>query len=220
MKLPARSALAEGLSTEYSERDRILDIARAEFIDYGFERTTIANIARRAGISRVTVNRRCGDKDQIILSVVQRELNATFRDLARRCAAFDEPVRRAVEIFVGGWQLAKQNSLVAAVMRHEPQGLQKLMSGDPGFGALDIGREMWASLITGNGCSSRAANAAAELLVRLTASLLLIPATQFDLNTEESARRFAETFMVPIVTSAIDANPETPPNQQTDGAPI
>lgn len=208
MNRPVRSALADGVAIEYSERDRILDIARAEFIAYGFNRTTIANIARRSGVSRVTVNRRCGDKDQIVLTVVQRELDSTFQDLARKCAVLDTPTERAIEIFVGGWQLAKQNPLVTAVIRHDPQGLHNLLSGEPGVGALDIAREMWASLIVGNGCTPRAAKAAAELLVRLTTSFLLIPTKQFDLDTEESARRFANSFLASIVGSAIDDTPE------------
>ncbi|SHX52783.1 Putative transcriptional regulator, TetR family [Mycobacteroides abscessus subsp. bolletii] len=199
--LPAESTRKD----YYPERERILDIARAEFIAYGFQRTTIARIAERSNVSRITVNRHCGDKSQIILTVIQRELDATFRELAKTTAPIQSPVDRAVEVFVQGWLLTKQNAVVTAVIQHEPENLQKLLVGD-GAGALFMGIQMWASLIVGRGCSQSAAEDAAELLVRMTTSLLLLRGGRFQLDTEDETRRFANKYFAPLASAAVDTD--------------
>jgi len=187
-----------------AERERLLGIARAEFVAHGFQRTTIRDIALRSGVSRITINRRCGDKNQIIVAVVQRELDVVFRELAVAVAPLEEPTDRAVEIFVRGWLQTQSHPLVAALLRYEPQSVTKLLTGEDGVGVMETGRIMWASLLAGKGCPQVAAVECAELLVRITTSLLLLPSAQFSLENENSARRFARKYLVPIAEASLD----------------
>ena len=45
------------------EDDRVLDAARACVLDVGVRRTTMTDVARRAGVSRMTLYRRFPDLD-------------------------------------------------------------------------------------------------------------------------------------------------------------
>jgi len=73
--LPLASALAGESSPEEVNPGvaEVLDAALAQFEEIGIRRSTIEDIARRAGIDRVTVYRRVGSKDDVIQAVIARE---------------------------------------------------------------------------------------------------------------------------------------------------
>ena len=52
----------------------ILDAARACVLDVGLRRTTLADVARRAGVSRMTVYRQYGDLGAIVSALLTTEL--------------------------------------------------------------------------------------------------------------------------------------------------
>ncbi|NYH53747.1 AcrR family transcriptional regulator [Nocardiopsis arvandica] len=54
--------------------DRILDAARACVEDFGVRRTTLTDVARRAGVSRPTVYRRWPDATALVADLLTREL--------------------------------------------------------------------------------------------------------------------------------------------------
>lgn len=53
--------------------DQILDAARATVLDFGVRRTTVAEVARRAGLSRMTVYRRYPDGAELMRALMTRE---------------------------------------------------------------------------------------------------------------------------------------------------
>jgi AcrR family transcriptional regulator len=65
---------------EVATVDVILDAAEDCFVTTGVRRTTMEDIAAAAGVSRITVYRRAGNRDQIVLAVLVR---ITERYLAR-----------------------------------------------------------------------------------------------------------------------------------------
>ncbi len=56
--------------------DQILDAARATVLDFGVSRTTVAEVARRAGLSRMTVYRRYPDGAALMRALMTREFGA------------------------------------------------------------------------------------------------------------------------------------------------
>lgn len=52
----------------------MLDAARASVLDIGLRRTTLAEVARRAGVSRMTLYRQHGDLSAIVSALLTREL--------------------------------------------------------------------------------------------------------------------------------------------------
>ena len=59
--------------TQHSD-DKILDAAQTALLDLGLRTTTLAEVARRAGVSRMTLYRRYPDIDTLLTEVLGRQL--------------------------------------------------------------------------------------------------------------------------------------------------
>ena len=59
--------------------DQILDAARSCVLDFGLRRTTLAEVARRAGVSRPTVYRRWPDTRAVVADLLTREIRTAIR---------------------------------------------------------------------------------------------------------------------------------------------
>lgn len=183
------------------ERQRILDVAREEFVNHGFRRTAIGEIARRAGVSRPTIYRRCGDKDEIVVAVVVREVVEFFGELTETLSTIDSPSERAVEAFVAGMRATRSNPLVISIKQFEPDTLTTLLAKGSPEGISPV-RMAIAVGIADETLPLDAAQRAAELMIRITASLLMSPAENLPTDTDESARLFARTYFVPLIEAS------------------
>jgi AcrR family transcriptional regulator len=67
--------------------DKILDAAQSALLDLGLRNTTLAEVARRAGVSRMTLYRRYPDIDTLLTEVLGRQLIR----VVRRNAGLREP---------------------------------------------------------------------------------------------------------------------------------
>jgi AcrR family transcriptional regulator len=67
---------AEAEELRAGTRDRILEAAFEALRDFGLSRTTVEDVAQRAGLSRQTVYRYFPSKDALIVSLVAREEEA------------------------------------------------------------------------------------------------------------------------------------------------
>lgn len=181
----------------------ILDAAREEFVSHGFRRTAVGDIARRAKVSRPTVYRRLGDKDEIIRAVVIHEVVEFFARVGAGFLGIDDPVERTVETFVAGVTDFRRNPLARAVLKYEPESLVQLVAGDESH-SFDLVREALALGLAGGRISEDAARRGAEVILRLTASLLVAPSDLLPLVTAEDARAFATTYLVPIIEASMD----------------
>ena len=56
-----------------SPRDAYLDAARACILDVGWRRTTLTEVARRAGVSRMTIYRTWSDMQELLGDLMTRE---------------------------------------------------------------------------------------------------------------------------------------------------
>jgi AcrR family transcriptional regulator len=72
--------------------DMVLAAARAAVLDVGLRRTTLAEVARRAGVSRMTVYRQYGDLGSLVSALLTAELLGLF--LAARDEVQDRPTAR------------------------------------------------------------------------------------------------------------------------------
>jgi len=59
--------------SEQSPRDAYLDAARACILDVGWRRTTLTEVARRAGVSRMTIYRTWSDMKELLGDLMTRE---------------------------------------------------------------------------------------------------------------------------------------------------
>jgi AcrR family transcriptional regulator len=81
------------------EDDRLLDAARASVLAVGVRRTTVTDVARRAGVSRMTLYRRFPDLESLLSALMTREfgrLVARARDTGNGATARDRVVAMTV----------------------------------------------------------------------------------------------------------------------------
>ncbi|MGW4356268.1 TetR/AcrR family transcriptional regulator [Nocardia sp. NPDC004582] len=110
-------------STEPSSAvDRaILDAARACVAEYGVRRTTLTEVARRAGVSRPTVYRRWPDTGSLVADLLVRELREIIADTAPNSGTARE---RLVGAIVGGGSMIRRNPLFAKIFRADADVMQ------------------------------------------------------------------------------------------------
>ena len=70
--------------------DALLDAARAGIVAVGWKRCTLTDVARRAGVSRMTIYRRWSDMETLLADVMTRE----FSTLVGPPSDVDDPVER------------------------------------------------------------------------------------------------------------------------------
>jgi AcrR family transcriptional regulator len=68
----------EGAGHDDEMTERLLDAAHEQFCRVGVKRSTMTDVARLAGVSRITVHRRFATKDQLVEQVVRREFRRYF----------------------------------------------------------------------------------------------------------------------------------------------
>jgi len=82
-----RHTLVEASTAETARRDipdAVLEATRASVLAVGVRRTTLTDVARRAGVSRMTVYRLVPDVTTLILEVMGREFAALIREAEER----------------------------------------------------------------------------------------------------------------------------------------
>jgi AcrR family transcriptional regulator len=77
--------------------DGVLDAAAECYLRIGVTKTTAADIARSAGISRATLYRRHGSHEAIFLAVLTRESEAMAADADDHLRGVDDPSERMLE---------------------------------------------------------------------------------------------------------------------------
>lgn len=100
--------------------DAVLDATRASVLAVGVRRTTLTDVARRAGVSRMTLYRRVPDVTTLILELMTREFGALITAAEAEAAGLPNARERLVE------------STVQVVVRlpHEPL-FQRILDVDP-----------------------------------------------------------------------------------------
>jgi AcrR family transcriptional regulator len=95
--------------------DRILAAAASCVRDFGVERVALAEIARRAGVSRPTVYRRWPDTRSILADLLTRHITAAANELPARGEGREALVDRVVAVA----ERLRRDELVMAVLRSE-----------------------------------------------------------------------------------------------------
>lgn len=204
----AATALADVdlTSAAAPEVEQILDAALALFADHGIKRTTIGDVARSAGIDRVTVYRRIGNKEAVIQAVVTREATGLFELVSRR-ARTGETIEERVELgFISMMEQVRGHALLARMLKVEPETVLMQLTTE---GMLLVTGATIATLgffqeAVEDGLldTVEGMEPAAELLVRIVHSYLLTPRALVDLDSPEQLRDFARIHLVPMVLRA------------------
>lgn len=106
-----------------STRDGYLDAARGCILDVGLRRTTLTEVARRAGVSRMTIYRSWPDMDRLLGDLMTREwADVVAATLAAEPAGGDAPTRIAHGI-VATVRSLRDNELFVRIVELDPDVL-------------------------------------------------------------------------------------------------
>jgi AcrR family transcriptional regulator len=193
----------EGADPEDEVSVRLLDAAYEQFCRMGIKRSTMADVAKLAGVSRITVYRRFATKDQLVEQVVRREFRRYFDRFIVDVQGAETVADRVVVGFASSLNAIRHNRLIGGLMDVEPDAVVPSMTSDGGR-TLAVVRQFVASRLAqeqraGNIAGDVEVDLVAEMMVRVSASFLVIPSHVIDLDDDEQVRALARRFLVPML---------------------
>jgi AcrR family transcriptional regulator len=197
-RVPARVPARVPPRVRSQAKDAILDAALACVARVGIGKTTLDDVAREAGCARATVYRHFPGKQQLLLAVLRREVDALTAsvttaadaevDLAGAAAA---AITTAAEVLVG-------HEALRVVLTVEPEVLLPHISFANGDVLLAAASVRLAPAFARFLAEDRARRLS-EWLVRICLSYLCSPEAS-DLLDRERVRALVESFVLPGLT--------------------
>ena len=106
---------------ETGPREAYLDAARDCILDLGWRRTTLTEVARRAGVSRMTIYRSWSDMQQLLGDLMTRE----WAGVVAATVAAEDPAATAVDRLVGDIvgtvRTLRDNELFLRIVELDPE---------------------------------------------------------------------------------------------------
>jgi AcrR family transcriptional regulator len=164
---------------------QILDAALALAAASGLKNLTMDDVARRAGVGRMTVYRRFGSREALIDGLAIREARRCLRAIAAAPdprAPLDE---RLADVFLATLKVIREHPLLERLARVEPEALLHELTRDDSA-VFRLVREFLVGMIADERTDPAVL---AELGVRLGASFVLIPDSALPLHDERQTRK-------------------------------
>lgn len=202
-------------------RERVLAAAAEIFGRSGIRRSSIEDVARRAGVSRITVYRRFPTKKVLVEEVLLRDLRSFFVAFRFAVKKAETASERLVEGFVFALRTAHDHPLFGGLIAAEPEVMLPFLTTD-GAGFLGTVRDFIAAQLdreqeVGEIPPEVDTRIVAEVLARMTLSFFLTPESYLDLDEEEQIREFARCFLAPLVTGSGPISGDQGPGDSTTG---
>ncbi|MBF6465728.1 TetR/AcrR family transcriptional regulator [Nocardia beijingensis] len=182
---------------------RILDAALVLFEQVGVKKTTIEEVARKAGVDRVTVYRHVGGRDDLVQAVISREVAAVLAEITEIAERHDDLGELVADIFVTVITRWRTNPLVERMLTLEPARVVLKLTVD---GAAPFAMSVHTTAAALQRAVERGIlplatdlNTRAEIVCRIVHSLILAPHGLTELETDEQLAEFARTYLVPVV---------------------
>ncbi len=183
--------------------ERILDAALALAAASGVDNLTMDRVAGRAGVGRMTVYRRFGDRDRLLSALAAREGRRCIAELdgaSDPAAPIEDQVAAG---FVASLRIAREHPLLNRLAMVEPEAvLSALTESDGavftmacGFVASRLRQSQRAGVL-----GLVAIEEASELLVRLAFSFVLIQESALPLDDPERVGEVARRLIAPVLS--------------------
>ncbi|HSV39997.1 MAG TPA: helix-turn-helix domain-containing protein [Nocardioidaceae bacterium] len=181
----------------------LLDAAYELFCRYGIQRTTMDDVARRAGLSRITVYRRVSSKEALVEQVMLRQFRGHAAQFLVEVARADTLADRLVVGFISSLRAIRSDPLIEGLLSADPQTVAPSVMGEHGstltvvaqFLAGQLRREQDAGTIA----STVDVDLVAELMVRISTSFLLTPSSLVDLDDDAQLEDIARCYLAPML---------------------
>lgn len=182
--------------------ERILDTAITSLLEFGYRRTTMDTVARRMGVSRMTVYRYHADKSALFQAVMMRELQEASGAIEQHLASLSIEQNPVVEGFVLAVTLARQHRLIRRLLNTEPEWLVLHMTVQ-GESVLQFSRMAATAFLQQprfkDWLKEQDLALAGELFVRLLMSAILTPGGILASDDEQELRRVATYMVQPLL---------------------
>ena len=182
--------------------DRVAAAALDEFSEHGIRRTSMEDVARRAGVSRMTVFRRFASKQGLVDVVIAREVRRGMEELDLLWQGAETLEDRLVAGFEFAGRYVRGHPLFDRLLRSEPEVLLPplTLNGGP---VLELYRSLIANRLQAEVNAGRAATSdldgVAEVIARLAISLLLTRDGTIALDDPQSVRRLVNLTLLPML---------------------
>ncbi|MGN2640485.1 TetR/AcrR family transcriptional regulator [Nocardia takedensis] len=179
---------------------KLLESALSAFLDFGIKRTSMGEIARRAGISPATLYRRFESKNDLVEAVSLREAQRFVAEIDKRVQTHESTEDQLVEIFVAFIASMASNELLRRLLRTEPDLILPRLTTEAGP-ILAVGRTYLAEKLRELRAEDDTfdADLVAEVMARLAMSLALTPDGLIPLDDVAAGREFARNILLPMV---------------------
>jgi AcrR family transcriptional regulator len=171
----------------------LLDAALNAFLDFGIKRTSMGEVARRAGLSVATMYRRFDQKSDLIQAVGLREVSRFIEAVdcqVDRTASAEEQI---TELFLGFTHGLRGNELLTRLLQTEPELVLPRLTIE-GYPVIELGRDYLVEFIHRLQDEGKLpdydATPVAEIIARVSLSMALTPQTSLPMNDDDAARRF------------------------------
>lgn len=182
------------------DRDPVLDAALAAFLDFGIRRTSMGEIARRAGISPATLYRRYAQKSDVVMAVGLREAQRELGYIDHKVDTSAAPLEQLTQLYTVVSHRLRANKLLQRVLATEPETVLPRLTLEAGP-LLDMGRSYLAAFLLRlqheGHLPSYDVTPVADWLARLAQSEILTPADAP--LTETQTRDFVRDHLAPFV---------------------
>lgn len=206
---PSRDSLLDRIMSQAEAppdeaRGRILAGAIQQVEDFGLRRFTVDEVARRVGLSRVTIYRHFPKKDRLLEAVLLFELRRFLRAIDDAVEPYETLEERLVEGFVFGLTYLHEHRLLNRLLRTEPELILPALTVNASS-VLAAGREFISGFARreaahgGLPLTEEEIEAVSELLARAVLSFVLTPDSVLGLRTHAEIRRFAEHYLAPTL---------------------
>jgi len=162
-------------------------------------KVSLEDVAERAGVTRMTVYRRFGDRPHVIEAALARDVSRFFEGLV----AADDPhaptTERIVSSVATALSLVHGHPGLAHVLATNPGQLLETVLADDGA-VLAMGSAFIAGHLAPRGRRPNAdQRRTGELLASLFISLLMMPPPSVDLTDAKQTRALARDVVVPLI---------------------
>lgn len=182
--------------------DRVAAAALDEFVEHGIRRTSMEDVARRAGVSRMTVFRRFASKQGLVEVVIAREVRRGMQELDLLWEGAETLEDRLVAGFEFAGRYVRGHPLFDRLLRSEPEVLLPPLTLEGGP-VLELYRSLIAHRLQAEVKAGRAATSdidgVAEVIARLAISLLLTRDGTITLDNPNSVVRLVNLTLLPML---------------------
>lgn len=198
---PALLDLVRAIQAGDEGHGLILDAGLDAFLDFGIRRTSMGEIAKRAGISPATLYRRFAQKSDLVQAVGLREAGLFLDGVNARVDPKAGAENQVVELFLAFLDGLRHNRLLTRLLATEPEMVLPHLTIN-GSNVLELGRGFLAAFIRRLQADGKVpefpADPVAEMIARVALSMVLTPQTCLPLADEAAARAFARDHITVI----------------------